>query len=262
MKVGTSKGAFVLATYQRPEILGKVLQSIYGANNSSDFHKVIVFQGNNEKSLDIINGFKDEATILIRVSGKDKSPLENITNNYLLGLEVAFEYLAVDYVIEVEDDSVIAPHTLDFIDQIYKKYNSKRKFRGINLGSYESRRELNGTYSLLRTGVHATHGVIVRRSWKFISRRRITTRIRTSPLDSTVEAYWKTGGYDETHMFAEDYWVSQKAEKMVIHKTKGVWTSARRFKNKGFFYMFLLTIKCYINRNNNSFFQKHHNYWI
>ena len=76
-----------------------------------------------------------------------------------------------------------------------------------------------------------------------------------------TEAYWKTGGYDETHLFAEDYWVSQKAEKMVIHKTKGVWTSARRFKNKGFFYMFLLSIKCYINRNNTEFFKKHHNYW-
>jgi glycosyltransferase involved in cell wall biosynthesis len=77
-----------------------------------------------------------------------------------------------------------------------------------------------------------------------------------------TEAYWKTGGYDETHLFAEDYWVSQKADKMIIHKTKGVWTSARRFKNKGFFYMFILSIKCYINRNNTSFFQKHHNYWI
>jgi glycosyltransferase involved in cell wall biosynthesis len=76
-----------------------------------------------------------------------------------------------------------------------------------------------------------------------------------------TEAYWKTGGYDETHLFAEDYWVSQKAEKMVIHKTKGVWTSARRFKNKGFFYMFILSIKCYINRNNTEFFKKHHNYW-
>jgi glycosyltransferase involved in cell wall biosynthesis len=76
-----------------------------------------------------------------------------------------------------------------------------------------------------------------------------------------TEAYWKTGGYDESHLFAEDYWVSQRAESMKIHNTKGVWTSARRFKNKGFFYMFLLSIKCYINRNNNSFFQKHHNYW-
>ena len=77
-----------------------------------------------------------------------------------------------------------------------------------------------------------------------------------------TEAYWKTGGYDETHMFAEDYWVSQKAENMVIHKTKGVWTSARRFKNKGFFYMFLISIKCYLNRNNTEFFKQHHNYWI
>ena len=76
-----------------------------------------------------------------------------------------------------------------------------------------------------------------------------------------TEAYWKTGGYDETHLFAEDYWVSQKAKKMVIHKTKGVWTSARRFKNKGFFYMFLLSIKCYINRNNTEFFKHHHQYW-
>ena len=76
-----------------------------------------------------------------------------------------------------------------------------------------------------------------------------------------TEAYWKTGGYDETHLFAEDYWVSQKAEKMIIHKTKGVWTSARRFKNKGFFYMFLLSIKCYINRNNTEFFKNHQNYW-
>ena len=76
-----------------------------------------------------------------------------------------------------------------------------------------------------------------------------------------TESYWKTGGYDETHLFAEDYWVSQKAEKMIIHKTKGVWTSARRFKNKGFFYMAWLTIKCYFNRNNSEFFKKSHNYW-
>jgi hypothetical protein len=76
-----------------------------------------------------------------------------------------------------------------------------------------------------------------------------------------TEAYWKTGGYDETHLFAEDYWVSQKAEIMKIHNTKGVWTSARRFKNKGFLYMAWLSIKCYFNRNNSEFFKNSHNYW-
>ncbi len=76
-----------------------------------------------------------------------------------------------------------------------------------------------------------------------------------------TEAYWKTGGYDETHLFAEDYWVSQKARVMEIHNTNGVWTSARRFKNKGFLYMVWLSIKCYFNRNNTEFFKKSHNYW-
>lgn len=76
-----------------------------------------------------------------------------------------------------------------------------------------------------------------------------------------TESYWKTGGYDESHLLAEDYWVSQKVNKMVVHKTKGVWTSARRFKRKGFLYMLALSIKCYINRNNTEFFKKHHNYW-
>ena len=76
-----------------------------------------------------------------------------------------------------------------------------------------------------------------------------------------TKAYWKTGGYDETNLFAEDNWVSQKAETMKIHNTKGVWTSARRFKNKGFFYMAWLSIKCYFNRNNSEFFKNSHNYW-
>jgi len=78
-----------------------------------------------------------------------------------------------------------------------------------------------------------------------------------------TEAYWKCGGYIPEELFAEDYSISKKVdpEKFVVHKTKGVWTSARRFKNKGIFYMFWLMIKCYANRNNPEFFKQHHNYW-
>ena len=76
-----------------------------------------------------------------------------------------------------------------------------------------------------------------------------------------TKAYWETGGFYATHLFAEDYWVSQKAKKMVIHKTKGVWTSARRFKKKSIGYMLWIMLKSYINRNKTEFFQQHHNYW-
>lgn len=77
-----------------------------------------------------------------------------------------------------------------------------------------------------------------------------------------TDVYWKCGGYDETELFAEDYSLSSRVSNLKIHKTKRVWTSARRFKNKGVLWMFKLMILSYLNRNNSDFFKKHHNYWI
>lgn len=189
----TPKGAVVIATFRRPELLRRVLDSIYTAKASEGIFKVIVFQGDDKKTLEIIEEYRNEETTLIRVSGNDKSPLENITHNYLLGLSIAFESLGADYAIEIEDDSLIADVTFLFINQIYHQYRNQRKFRGINLGSHEVKSDFTGTYSLLRSGFHASHGVITLKSWKFISKPRVIKRIRKNPLDATVEAYWKTG---------------------------------------------------------------------
>lgn len=78
-----------------------------------------------------------------------------------------------------------------------------------------------------------------------------------------TKTYWEIGGYNADELFAEDYSLSSKInpKKFIIHKTTGVWTSARRFKNKGVLWMFQIMIKSYINRNNSEFFKKHHNYW-
>lgn len=78
-----------------------------------------------------------------------------------------------------------------------------------------------------------------------------------------TEAYWKVGGYNEEHLFAEDYAISSKVDvsKFKVHITDGVYTSARRFKNKGIFHLVWLMIRCYLNRNNEKFFKHHHNYW-
>jgi glycosyltransferase involved in cell wall biosynthesis len=79
----------------------------------------------------------------------------------------------------------------------------------------------------------------------------------------STKTYWEIGGYNSEEVFAEDYSLSSKInpKKFIIHKTKGVWTSARRFKNKGVLWMFQIMVKSYINRNNPKFFKHHHNYW-
>lgn len=79
-----------------------------------------------------------------------------------------------------------------------------------------------------------------------------------------TEAYWKAGGYVEDELFAEDYSISSKvsANKFMVYRFYGAWTSARRFKNKGIWWMIKIMFKSYMNRNNPEFFKHHHNYWI
>lgn len=78
-----------------------------------------------------------------------------------------------------------------------------------------------------------------------------------------TDAYWEVGGYNPQELFAEDYSISQKVHKdnFKVHRTKGTYTSSRRFKSKGVLWMFYIMIKSYLNRNNPNFFKHHHNYW-
>ena len=78
-----------------------------------------------------------------------------------------------------------------------------------------------------------------------------------------TETYWKLGGYNPEELFAEDYSLSQKvkSKNFKIFKTEYVYTSSRRFENKGVLWMFQIMIKSYLNRNNPEFFKHHHGYW-
>jgi glycosyltransferase involved in cell wall biosynthesis len=78
-----------------------------------------------------------------------------------------------------------------------------------------------------------------------------------------TKAYWNVGGYNENELFAEDYSISQKVKpkNFKIQNIKGVYTSPRRFKNKGLLFMFKILIATYINRNNPNFFTRSHGYW-
>lgn len=78
-----------------------------------------------------------------------------------------------------------------------------------------------------------------------------------------TKKYWELGGYKEDELFAEDYSLSSKVKptRFWIHRSSGVFTSARRFRKKGIGYMFWIMIKSYLNRNNPDFFKQHHNYW-
>ena len=70
------------------------------------------------------------------------------------------------------------------------------------------------------------------------------------------------GGFDEQVKVAEDYLLSKKVKGRhfkILNRT--IFTSPRRFENKGVWYMIKLMIKSFFNRNNNKFFSNHNTYW-
>jgi glycosyltransferase involved in cell wall biosynthesis len=76
------------------------------------------------------------------------------------------------------------------------------------------------------------------------------------------EYFKELGQFDEEDKFAEDYHLSMKA-KPKYFKIFNYYasTSDRRFKNKGFWYMCKLMIRCWLNRNNDDFYKQDYNYW-
>jgi len=77
-----------------------------------------------------------------------------------------------------------------------------------------------------------------------------------------TETFRALGGFDEQAKVAEDYLLSSKVKPSrfkIINEP--VYTTPRRFKNKGVIYMIKLMISSWWNRNNPEWFKQDHNYW-
>jgi len=76
------------------------------------------------------------------------------------------------------------------------------------------------------------------------------------------DEFFKNGGFDEDVLIAEDYQLSRKIKtSKFILDNRVVFTTPRRFENKGIFYMIKLMITLYLNRNNKRYFKDDKKYW-
>jgi len=74
--------------------------------------------------------------------------------------------------------------------------------------------------------------------------------------------HFKLGGFNPNDKFAEDYNLSKKVKSKDFILSKNViYTSPRRIENKGIYFMLRLMVLSFLNRNNQSFFEKTHSYW-
>jgi len=110
----------------------------------------------------------------------------------------------------------------------------------------------NGNYNY----VYKTFDVIQRLS-KFVSPFCLGGFMLTKS-----KTFKKIKGFNEEVKVAEDYLYSKqiKGSKFKIYNTV-VYTTPRRFDNKGVFYMLKLMVGSLLNKNNKSYFKKDKGYW-
>ena len=78
-----------------------------------------------------------------------------------------------------------------------------------------------------------------------------------------MEIFNELGGFINDDLFAEDFHLSSKVlpNKFYVANKK-IYTTDRRFKKKGLWYMLKMAVLSAINKNNSDFFKNDHNYWL
>lgn len=188
------KKYIVVFAYSRAKLLKKCLNSLKAADDINSWKVIIVYQEGDSEVLKVINGFDEFVDTLIKIKARFKKPLANLNYSRILGTNFAFEILNADYVLGLEEDTIISKDALSFIDFVHEKYKGYRAYRGVNLGSLEPRIENEAKgYSLIRFGLHGQAGVITRKTWRHIKSKNLFELSADVGWDSNIEFYLKSG---------------------------------------------------------------------
>ena len=181
-----------LAAFSRTDLLRESLESIAEARRHSNYLLLVLQQDSNIEVSKILKDFEQQIDYMIHTQSMGKSALQNINLNRIKCYEYSFDFLKADYVVAIEDDTVISEDSLKFVDFAMDKYCNNPLYRGVNLGSKEVI-GTNETYSLLRYGLMGQAAGLPLKTWKNFKIEKLKKKSLSLPFDSLLESYLKSG---------------------------------------------------------------------
>lgn len=188
------KFVVVFFAFNRPDLLRLSVESFNKAEQSSQWQRILVWQRGSVQMRSEVEMLEKFFDIIVETRGNKLTVLSNINFNRILGMRVAYEDLEADFVLGIEEDSMISNDSLVFIHHVYQKYKKYNKFMGVNLGSLESRasNNING-YTRLRYGLQGQAGGVTKNAWKTCDKLLSSFDEDMVGWDSRIEYYLKTG---------------------------------------------------------------------
>ena len=184
----------VIFAYSRGELLNDCIISVLSAKGSENWKKILVYQRDFSEVERVVDKYADQFDTLIKINKQYEGALANINHNRIAGTFYCFDIIKCEYVLGIEEDTIISYDALSFIDEIFVRYNKIRAFRGINLGSHQPLSSQNQrTFSLLRFGLQGQGGVITRKTWSKLFSDKLYMNISKEGWDSKFEHFIKSG---------------------------------------------------------------------
>ncbi len=189
-----STGVILVNAFSRAENLENCLEAIRISNRDFRYPLILVRQLGVDKVGKVIESYKDEISHLFEFKSENRTPLENINLNRIVGYQIGFDWVQADWVLAIEEDIEISYDAVSFVSSVFDQLSSERSFRGINLGSKIPKDDsLMDSYSKIRYGLHGQASAITRKTWKKFNVEKLIRGSSEHGLDSQLEFYLKTG---------------------------------------------------------------------
>lgn len=185
------KKAIFLATFNRTDLLQRCLESIINAKGIENYFFFVIQQDNNAKTAAVLESFKSRINEVMAVKSTFNDPIRNINANRVLGYKHAFEKLGCEYVVAIEDDTLISPDALVFVDQMYEQHAGDDSLGCINLISLGSSDESLCAFSYFRSPLVGQGSAIDLRMWQELKLDQLQNRFIDEPFDGAIEDLMK-----------------------------------------------------------------------
>ena len=187
------KGIAIFA-HSRSQLLNDCIVSVLNSKGSENWKKILIYQRDFLEVEEIVDKYASHFDVLIKINKQFESTLANINYNRLAGTFYGFDVMKCEYMLGIEEDTIISNDALHFIDKMFDRYGKNRAFRGINLGSHQPLTIQNQrTFSLLRFGLQGQGGVITRKTWRKLRSNKLFNNIASEGWDSKFEHLIKSG---------------------------------------------------------------------
>lgn len=184
----------LITVWNRAEKLKECLNSLSQLKAIDEYRILIVQQDEFPEVTKVITEISWTKPIVLKTFGENRTGVQNITRNRILGYEKAFYELNATIVYGMEDDVILGFDALVFSESIIEKYKADKKFRGVNLFSGEKFEEKTKfKYGKFRFGISGQSWSITREIWDEILRTNILNDHKNMGLDGLLEGYLKSG---------------------------------------------------------------------